>query len=162
MITSIPLSSSFFRKRVGGVLYSIFFAAIASGILYAVIGREFPKFIRSHPLEEVKAARMLQQRYGSDLNIMGSWPLLARYVDYKYNRLPYADGREKRDRAIYWDKLRRSIKSFRADFVIVGAKTLREIPKSLLTNSDVPAFLDCVYKDEYVTIYKVVPSALSS
>jgi len=124
-------------------------------ILWSAINtaRLLPGFVGNHPLKEIEAALILQQKHGADLSVIGTNTYLQHYVRYRY----YFDGgigSEFKNPQNYYRWLQLLISEKHADYLIVGRLSLWDRPEALLSIHEVPFFLKPVFENKDVVIYK--------
>jgi hypothetical protein len=110
-----------------------------------------------HPYQEVEAAQLLQERAGTGVKVMGSFPFMQRYVQYRYDHLN-DDGflAVERSKAEYFERLRQMVRDNKANFLIFGRASLGNRPPELLSGLGVPPFLKPVFVADQAAVYKVV------
>jgi hypothetical protein len=113
-------------------------------------------YINAHPLRELEAARTLEERRGTELVVLGTFPFMQRYVDYEYYELADAHGEERSDAQLYYRRLKDVVDENKADYIIIGRLTLRRRPIEMLKMSCIPQFLEPEWSNEYVVVYKVL------
>jgi len=107
-----------------------------------------------HPLQEVEEAIRIQEEFGKDVVVLGTYWAISRYVDYEYKALPLGHDGVKNDVVSYLNKYREKMKEIGTTHLMVGKKTLMERPVGLLTGQGVPPYLKKVKQNEHVTVYE--------
>lgn len=113
------------------------------------------KFVLSHPVAEVAAARELEALYGREVRVLSTFALLPRYVGYSAFFLRDAVGEEVRDKERYYARLLATVERLRPDYLVIGRATLGRRPADLLFTSDVPPALQLVSRSADVVVYRV-------
>lgn len=130
----------------------VLFALMASGIPPA-----FSESAQRHPYQELEAAQLLEDRAGTGIVVMGSFPFMKRYVKYQYHHLN-DDGflAVQRSSDEYFERLRQTVRENKANFLVFGRPSLGNRPPELLTGQGIPAFLKPVLIGNQVAVYRVV------
>jgi len=113
------------------------------------------KFIENHPLSELNAAMMLEERFGQEITVWGTFPFIKRYVQYKFIYLNDATGDERNNDQAYFRRIEKQFKATGADYLIVGKYTLKHRPHTLISRMRLPAFLQTFYSNHSVVVYKI-------
>ncbi len=138
-------------SRTSSVLLGIL--AVAS--VFSVF-LHLPRYVRSHPYEELRAARDLERKYDSGIVVCGTTSTLGRYVGYKYIYLDDRGSRSPGGDEEFFNGLKDVLSRNDADFFITGRLSLEQRPENLLEGRDLPLYLHPESIDEYVAIYRVV------
>jgi hypothetical protein len=138
---------------------SIAFAVVLVGATIWSGARHIKMFIDAHPVGDLGAAEMLEEKYGTDITVLGTYPFTQRYVGYRYVELEHAEGIERVSVEAYYDRLERQVLDEDAAFVIIGRATISSRPLELLHADDAvvgpPDFLVPIYINEHVALYEV-------
>jgi len=136
------------------IIFSAFFILT---LFWASVKTAPSFFIGNHPVEELKAALRLQNKYGTNITILGVYPFFQRHLKCKYlyissRLLRYGDrmGKER-----FFKRLKRFISRKKVDFLIIGKRSiLRKNRVKLLINKKFPAFFKTLFHHVDVTVYK--------
>jgi 4-amino-4-deoxy-L-arabinose transferase-like glycosyltransferase len=109
-----------------------------------------------HPYHELEAARLLEEKAGTGIVVMGSFPFMQRYVTYRYHHLnddgflavPHTSSE-------YFRRLQQTVRENKANFVIFGRPSLGNRPEDLLSGRGAPQFLELVFRGNQVAVYRV-------
>jgi len=131
------------------------FAIIFLTITGYCSAKQIPHFINKHPHKELAAAIMLQNKYGSNIKVLGTYPFIIRHVKYKFRYFADAYDDEIISKEKYYNKLERIINNEQANYIIIGRLSIRNRPKDLLMAVNTPPFLECISHNNDVAVYKV-------
>lgn len=112
-------------------------------------------YVDAHPVRELEAACFIEQKYGSNVTVLGTFPYMQRYVKYSYHQLEDAYGEERIRPDLYVNRLKTVVAAARADYVIIGKLFLQNRPVGLLDLEHVPDFLDPILQNSDVVVYQV-------
>jgi hypothetical protein len=115
-----------------------------------------PMYRASHPVHELEALRFIERTYGVDVTVLGTARTMRRYVKCTYEALPVATSDEARNGSLYIDRVKNLVGTTHADFVVIGRLTLANRPVGLLDAAAAPDFLESVYENPDVVVYRVV------
>jgi hypothetical protein len=136
-------------NRTAPVIAVFMLALFASTVLHLRM------YVDAHPVRELEAARFIEQKYGSNLTVLGTFPYMQRYVKYGYHQLEDAYGEERIRPDLYVNKLKTVVEATRADYVVIGRLFLQNRPVELLHAENVPAFLEPILQNSDVVVYQV-------
>jgi 4-amino-4-deoxy-L-arabinose transferase-like glycosyltransferase len=120
-------------------------------------------FVDAHPFEELKAARLLQRAYGTDIVVLGTGFHIQRHVDYTYERLPLAVKIEEVDPPQYYARILPIVRESGATYVLIARATHLNRPRPLLWGREgksIPHYLKVVHRCREVVVYRVDRSRL--
>ena len=128
---------------------------VAGVAILQVVGLygDLAAFADAHPIPEVEASVELEDRFGSEITVLGTFRFTRRYVGYRYLLVPRTGASGDPER--YYAALRGYVERVHADYVVVGRKTLSDRPSSLLTWEDLPGFLAPLWRTADVAVYRV-------
>jgi hypothetical protein len=112
-------------------------------------------YVKAQPVRELEAARLVEQRYGDRITVLGTFPFMQRYVGYRYVELSDATSSEIDHPAAYIASLGASVRAKGADFVIIGKFFLENRPLELLNALSPPDFLEPIVRESDVVVYRV-------
>jgi hypothetical protein len=144
------------------------FALMLSLMKIFVMIPDLQTFARRHPIDEVQAAKQLEEEHGNDITVMGTCLhyIVQRHVNYDYRELHHSllkiSKEERQDLNRYYDDLYRILREAHADYLLIGElsmdrtiKSAQHVPKNLLRNDNIPSYLSPVYLDDKLAIYAV-------
>jgi hypothetical protein len=142
----------FSAKRHSLIIVIVLLLAVQLPFLFISLQR----FAKEHPIKEVEAAIELQKKYGSNLRVLGTFFHTQRYVDYCFFYLYEPSKEEQKNKQLYYERVKKNIQDVGAQYLIVGKLTLKDKPADLLSNNDMPPFLSLLYKNDDVTVYRII------
>ena len=137
-------------KRYIPVIAVFLGISLCNSVLYSL-----PDFIKRHPYREVEAALWLQQRYGSNIKVAGTYPYFHRHTNYTSYDLCY-DFSYEPDTNAYYAKLKSFLHEKQINYIVVGKRTVFGKHEVLLKSSEQPSFLRPIVNNEDFTIYEVI------
>jgi 4-amino-4-deoxy-L-arabinose transferase-like glycosyltransferase len=112
-------------------------------------------YVDAHPVGELEAARRLETAHGSDITVLGTFPFMQRYVNYRYIEAEKGAGPGDTSIESWTGRLERQIREEDAQFVIIGAPTLSSRPPGILESSWSPDNLRIVEDSGAVRVFRV-------
>ncbi|MBN1886311.1 MAG: glycosyltransferase family 39 protein [Candidatus Krumholzibacteriota bacterium] len=148
------LDAGWFRRPIGRWRWTRG-ALVAAALLVATAvstATRLPAFVRAHPTAELAAARKLGEAHGPGIVVLGTFPFMQRYVEYRWVEIASPSGT---DDAGYGERLCRQARETGADFAVVGRLTLGSRPAGLLGGGGAPSCLELISRDGDVSLYRV-------
>lgn len=132
------------------VLSLLVIASVFSVVLH------IPRYVRSHPYEELSAAVDLETKYKSNIIICGTTATLGRYIGCKYIYLEDRGSGSPGNDGKYYYYLEDVLIRNKVDYFITGRLSLEQRPTGLIEGRDLPPYLYPETVDEYVAVYRVI------